>query len=127
MNLGVLPGTGGTQRLARMVGQSRAIELMAEGRLMTTAEAAGYGVINRHLPGDDFSAAVHEYARQFCQPGASSRAIGYIKRAVRSGTDLPLESGLALERELQQQLFSGPDAAEGLAAFHEKRRPHFGT
>lgn len=127
VNLGVLPGTGGTQRLARMVGQTRAIEMMAEGRLMTTSEATDFGLINRRLAGEDFSAAVHDYARKFCQPGTSSRAIGHIKRAVRSGSDLPLESGLALERELQQRLFNGPDAAEGLSAFHEKRHPQFGA
>lgn len=124
--LGVLPGTGGTQRLARMVGQSRAIELMAEGRLLEVEEAAQWGLINRLLPGD-FTPAALEYAAKFCNPGASSTAIGHIKRAVRSGADLPLESGLALERELQQRLFAGPDAAEGLAAFKEKRAPRFGS
>lgn len=125
VSLGVLPGTGGTQRLARMVGQTRAIELMAEGRLMSVVEASELGLINRLLSGDNFKSAALEYARKFCRPGTSSRAIGHIKRAVRSGTDLPLESGLALERELQQRLFAGNDAAEGLAAFREKRDPKF--
>lgn len=125
--LGVLPGTGGTQRLARLVGQSRAIELMAEGTLLNAERAQREGLVNRLLEGDDFRAAVHAYARGFCNPDKSSRAVGQIKRAVVSGIDLPLESGLALERELQQQLFSGPDAAEGIAAFNAGRPPRFGN
>lgn len=125
--LGVLPGTGGTQRLARLVGKPRAIELMAEGSLLNVEQAQREGLVNRLLEGDDFRVAVQEYARGFCNPGKSSRAIGHIKRAVSSGMDLPLESGLALERELQQRLFTGPDAAEGIAAFNAKRAPAFGN
>lgn len=125
--LGVLPGTGGTQRLARLVGQSRAIELMAEGTLLNAERAQREGLVNRLLEGDDFRAAVHAYARGFCNPDKSSRAVGRIKRAVVSGINLPLESGLALEREHQQQLFSGADAAEGIAAFNAGRPPRFGN
>jgi len=124
--LGVLPGTGGTQRLARLLGRSRAIELMAEGSLLNVEQARQEGLINRLLEGSDFRAAVQEYARGFCNPGKSSRAVGHIKRAVVGGADMPLESGLALERELQQRLFSGPDAVEGIAAFNAGRPPHFG-
>ena len=124
--LGVLPGTGGTQRLARLLGRSRAIELMAEGALLNVEQARQEGLINRLLEGSDFRVAVQEYARGFCNPGKSSRAVGHIKRAVVSGADLPLESGLALERELQQRLFSGLDAAEGIAAFNAGRPPQFG-
>lgn len=123
--LGVLPGTGGTQRLTQLLGQSRAIELMAEGNLLNAKEAAELGLVNKLLPGNDFMSAAQNYAQTFCQPVKSSRAIGHIKRAVVSGGDLPLESGLALERELQQRLFSGSDAKEGLQAYKEKRKPRF--
>lgn len=125
--LGVLPGTGGTQRLTQLVGKTRAIELMAEGNLLNAEEARSLGLINQLLAGPDFAAAAQSYAERFCEPDKSSRAIGHIKRAVVSGGDLPLESGLALERELQQRLFSGPDAKEGLAAYQAKRPPKFGA
>lgn len=125
--LGVLPGTGGTQRLTQLIGRSRAIEFMANGHLINAEEACALGLINQLLTGSDFNDAAQAYAEQFCQPVKSSRAIGHIKRAVVSGCDLPLESGLALERELQQRLFSGPDAKEGLAAFRGKRPPEFGA
>ncbi|HEV8120168.1 MAG TPA: enoyl-CoA hydratase-related protein, partial [Candidatus Polarisedimenticolia bacterium] len=65
------------------------------------------------------------YARQFCPPAKAAKAVGLIKRAVVSGADLPLAEGLALERELQQQLFESADAREGIAAFLEKRPPRF--
>jgi enoyl-CoA hydratase/carnithine racemase len=126
--LGVLPGTGGTQRLARVVGRARAIELMAEGRLFDYDEAARLGLVNRVLEAPDeasFLGQVLEYARGFAAPGKAPLAVGLIKRAVTSGLDLPLESGLALERELQARLFASEDAREGIAAFSEKRPARF--
>lgn len=127
--LGVLPGTGGTQRLVRVVGKSRAIELMATGRLFDFDEAERLGLVDSQIDAEGetpFLDAVLAYASQFLGPGKSSTAVGLIKRAVQSGAEVPLESGLALERELQQRLFSGPDAKEGLAAFLQKRAPSFG-
>ena len=123
--LGVLPGTGGTQRLARMVGKSVAIELMCSGRNFDTAEAAELGLLNRVFDGGDFMEQVMEYARGFCTPGAAAMSVGHIKRAVQTGAELSLESGLALERELQAKLFASGDASEGLTAFNEKRAPDF--
>jgi len=128
INLGVLPGTGGTQRLARLVGKSRAIEMMVTGRLLTFEEAQSYGIVNEVLEAaslDDFRAKVHAYARQFCPPNKASKAAGRIKRAVQSGLEVPFESGLAMEREMQQQLFESGDAREGLNAYVEKRPPAF--
>jgi enoyl-CoA hydratase/carnithine racemase len=119
--LGVLPGTGGTQRLSRLVGKSKSIEMMIENAMMSVEEAAQVGLVNKVFEGDDFWAQVMSYAKSFCPPGKASKAVGYIKRAVQSGQDLPLESGLALERELQQQLFQSDDAKEGIAAFVNKR------
>lgn len=126
--LGVLPGTGGTQRLARLLGKSRAIELMAKGQNLDVAEAQRLGLINELLPvaeGETFLAAALRYAQSFCPPGRASMAVGRIKRAVQAGVEQSLEAGLALERELQQQLFVSEDAREGLRAYLDKRPPQF--
>jgi enoyl-CoA hydratase/carnithine racemase len=125
VNLGVLPGTGGTQRLARMLGRSKAIELMATGRTFSFDEAETLGMVNEILDADDFDAHVLAYASRFLPPGKAARAVGHIKRAVQSGADLSLADGLALERELQQRLFESEDAREGLAAYIEKRPAQF--
>src|SRR5688572_2585117 len=128
--LGVLPGTGGTQRLARLVGKARAIELMATGRLMTFDEAQALGIVTEvwggeQLQGRSFADAVHDYAKQFTPPNKASKAVGRMKRAVQSGAEAGFLEGLAIERELQQLLFQGEDAKEGLAANLEKRPPTF--
>ena len=128
VSLGVLPGTGGTQRLARLVGKSKAIELMAAGELFDFEKGEALGLVNRIIDasdGADFMKQVMEYARQFTTPNKASRAVGRIKRAVQTGAEIPLESGLALERELQQQLFQSEDAKEGLDAYVNKRKPNF--
>ena len=128
VNLGVLPGTGGTQRLARIVGASRAIELMASGRTLDYEEAERLGLVDRVVDAEDEDDLLQQaltWARSFCSPERAALSVGLIKRAVRGGLDLPLESGLALERELQQRLFASADAAEGIAAFTEKREPRF--
>jgi enoyl-CoA hydratase/carnithine racemase len=125
VNLGVLPGTGGTQRLARIVGKSKAIELMATGSTFPFEEALALGMINSILPRENFMEEVLKYARKFCPPNKAANAVGRIKRAVQSGWEVPLESGLALERENQQLLFQSEDAKEGLAAYLEKRPAAF--
>jgi enoyl-CoA hydratase/carnithine racemase len=125
VNLGVLPGTGGTQRLARVLGKARALELMVTGQNFSFEEAAGLGLVHRVLGAEDFDAEVLEYARQFLPPGRASMAVGHIKRAVQTGAEIPFETALALERELQQRLFESADAREGVAAYVEKRPPRF--
>ncbi len=125
VTLGVLPGTGGTQRLARRVGKSQSIELMVTGRLIDFEEAQRIGIVNNIFEGDNFLDQVHEYAKQFCPPNKAAKAVGRIKRSVQSGAEVPFESGLAIERELQQQLFESPDAREGLDAYISKRKPEF--
>jgi len=125
VTLGVLPGTGGTQRLARIVGKSKAIEMMATGALFSFEEAQAIGLVNGVLPKATFWADVMTYAKQFVPPGKASKAVGHIKRAVCSGLEVPFESGLAIERELQQQLFQSEDAKEGISAYVEKRTPAF--
>ena len=125
IHLGVLPGTGGTQRLTRAVGKTRALDLMLSGRLFSFEEAAEMGIVQQVLEGPDFQAEVRAYAGQFLPPGKASKAVGLIKRAVQTGAELPFQDALALERELQQQLFQSADAKEGLAANLEKRAPKF--
>ncbi len=125
VTLGVLPGTGGTQRLARLIGSSRAIELMATARTFDADEALRLGIVNQVFEAENFLPKVLDYARQFVPPAKAAGAVGRIKRAVQSGAEMSLADGLALERELQQLLFQGADAAEGLAAYVEKRTPRF--
>ncbi len=125
ITLGVLPGTGGTQRLARLIGKSPAIELMITGDLVDFDRAKEMGIVNRVLEGENFDEQVHDFARQFCPPHRASKAVGRIKRSVQSGAEVPFESGLAIERELQQQLFESADAREGLDAYIGKRKPEF--
>ena len=125
VSLGVLPGTGGTQRLPRLIGKARAIELMATGRVFAFEEALDMGLIDHIFDPEDFFEQVLDYARQFTPPSKASKAVGRIKRAVCSGLELPLPDALALEREFQQQLFESSDAAEGLGAYVEKRMPRF--
>ncbi len=128
VNLGVLPGTGGTQRLARLVGKARAIELMTTGQTFTFERALELGIVNQLWEtetGDEFIERAIEYARTFCPPARASKAVGLIKRSVQTGAEIPFETALALERELQQQLFASDDASEGLNAYVEKRKPEF--
>ena len=128
INLGVLPGTGGTQRLCRLVGKSHAIELMTTGELFDFESGLDKNIVNQVVEadsGDDFMSHVMEYAKQFTPPNKASKAAGLIKRSVQTGIGLPFEQALALERELQQQLFQSEDAKEGIAAYVEKRTAVF--
>jgi enoyl-CoA hydratase/carnithine racemase len=128
VSLGVLPGTGGTQRLARLVGKSKAIELMAAGELFDFEKGEALGLVNRMVDASDsvdFIKQVMDYARQFTTPHKATRAVGRIKRAVQTGAEMPFESALALERELQQQLFQSEDAKAGLDAYVQKRKADF--
>jgi enoyl-CoA hydratase/carnithine racemase len=128
VSLGVLPGTGGTQRLVRMVGKSRAIELMTTGELFAFERGLELGLLN-HIyeaeTGEAFMRQVLDYAARFTTPDKAAHAVGRIKRAVQTGAEIPFESALALERELQQQLFQSEDAREGLDAYTAKRKPQF--
>ena len=128
VNLGVLPGTGGTQRLCRLVGKSKAIELMVTGGTYDFDDDAYAGAVNKVIDAedaDDFKAKVIAHAKEFTPPNKAARAVGHIKRSVQSGAEVPFESGLAIERELQQQLFKSTDATEGISAYVEKRKAEF--
>src|SRR2546421_4929984 len=125
VNLGVLPGTGGTQRLSRLVGKSKAIELMVVGNTFSFEEAKEMGIINDIFERENFMENVLDYARQVCPPNKAAKAVGRIKGAVQTGWEIPMESALAVERENQQLLFQSEDAKEGLNAYVEKRPATF--
>jgi enoyl-CoA hydratase/carnithine racemase len=125
VNLGVLPGTGGTQRLSRIVGRAQALELMAVGRTFSFEEAQQMGLMHHVYERETFWDDVMAYAKQFCPPNKASRAVGLIKRSVVTGPEVSFAEALGIERELQQQLFTSEDAKEGLAAYVEKRTPNF--
>ena len=128
VSLGVLPGTGGTQRLTRIVGKSKAIELMITGQLFDFERGLELGIVNQVIEAESttqFGELVLEYARQFTSPNKAAYAIGRIKRSVQTGAEVSFEAALALERELQQQLFQSEDAREGLEAYVGKRKAEF--
>jgi enoyl-CoA hydratase/carnithine racemase len=114
--------------MVRMIGKSRAIELMTTGELFDFERGLALGLVNHIYEAEtnaQFIEQVIEYARQFTTPTKASRAVGRIKRSVQTGAEIPFESALALERELQQQLFQSEDAREGLDAYVNKRKPQF--
>ena len=123
VTLGVLPGNGGTQRLPRLIGWSRALELMVTGRTITPAEALELGIVNMLFPADELQEKTLEYAHALA--AGATKAIGNIKLAVHEGLAAGLEDGLERERELVEELFSSEDGREGIAAFAEKRTPVF--
>jgi enoyl-CoA hydratase/carnithine racemase len=119
VTLGLLPGNGGTQRLVRLLGPSRAMELLLTGRTFSPDEALAWGLVAALVDED----GAREYAERLA--AGPRLAIAAIKRCVHEGGQLPLEDGLALEAELVEQLFRSKDASEGLHAFVEKRAPEF--
>jgi enoyl-CoA hydratase/carnithine racemase len=125
VNLGVIPGMGGTQRLPRLVGKARAMDLAATGRMIAFEEALEFGLINEIFEGDDFFDQVLDYARQFVAPNKPSKAVGLIKRAIQTGLQGSQWEGLAFERELLAQAFATSDAVEGLSAYKDKRVAKF--
>jgi enoyl-CoA hydratase/carnithine racemase len=111
--------------LSRVVGRAKALELMVRGQTFSFEEALELGLVNHLYDGVNFWSEVMAYARQFCPPNKAAGAVGRIKRAVVTGSEIPFSEALALERELQQLLFTSEDAREGLAAYVEKSAAKF--
>src|SRR5215218_1700899 len=121
--LGLLPGNGGTQRLPRLIGVTKALDLMITGRRLSPSEAYELGILDRLFSADALEEETRKYAQKLA--GGASEAIGSIKLAVYGGIERPLEEGLEMERTLVEPLFDSEDAREGISAFMEKRRPEF--
>lgn len=125
VNIGVMPGMGGTQRLPRLVGRAKALELCATGKQVAFEEALEMGLIHYIYEGGTFREEVMDYARQFVPPNKASLAVGKIKRAIHSGVESSLAEGLAIEREVLYQTFASEDGIEGVKAYLEKRTAQF--
>jgi enoyl-CoA hydratase/carnithine racemase len=121
VTLGLLPGNGGTQRLPRLIGANKALEMMITGESIGPQEALSLGLVNKLFPADKLLEETEAYARKVAS--GATVAIAAIKRAVYAGIDMPLDKALAYERKLIEPLFNTADAAEGFAAFAEKRPP----
>ena len=123
VTLGLLPGNGGTQRLPRLIGVSRALDLMVTGRRLSPQEAYDLGILNRLVPAERLAEETLAYAAALAE--GAQQAIGSIKTAVYEGIERPLAQGLEREAELVEGLFRSADGQEGLRAFLEKRKPQF--
>ncbi|MDQ3864710.1 MAG: enoyl-CoA hydratase-related protein [Actinomycetota bacterium] len=121
--LGLLPGNGGTQRLPRLIGASKALDLMITGRRLSPSEAFELGILDRLFPADRLEEETLRYAEGLAAGAVG--AIGSVKLAVHRGMNVPLAEGLEIERELVEPLFSSEEAKEGIGAFMEKRKPEF--
>jgi len=121
--LGILPGAGGTQRLPRLIGLPRAMDILLRGRSLTPEEALGIGLVDRLLDPERFREEAAAFANELA--AGAGMAMGYIKAAVREGLELPLSEGLKVERNYGLANLGSHDAKEGLAAFAGKRKPRF--
>jgi len=122
IKLGLIPGYGGTQRLPRLVGEARAMEMIMTGRAVAAEEAERIGLVTRVVDGDLIEAGV-AFAREMT--GYSLPALGLARDAVRRALDLPLHEGLKIEADLNTLAFQTEDSKEGMTAFLEKRKPVF--
>jgi enoyl-CoA hydratase len=128
VGMGVLPAIGGTQRLVRIAGKPRALELMVEAQTLSVSDALAFGLVNKAWEAETheiFVKRVLDYAHEFCPPGRAATAVGLVKRAAQAADEMGLEQGIALERELQHRLVATADAKEGLAAYSQKRKAVF--
>jgi enoyl-CoA hydratase/carnithine racemase len=123
VTLGILPGNGGTQRLTRLIGPSRSLELLLTGRTYSPEDAHQMGLIAHVYDADSAEASVREYAERLA--AGPALALAAIKRCVHEGGEKSLDDGLKLEAELMERLFRTKDADEGLHAFAEKRKAEF--
>ena len=123
VRLGVMPGSGGTQRLPRIVGMARAKEMILMGELITAAEAADIGLVNRVAPAGETLQVTMEMAKTIASRGPV--AVREAKKALDLAGDVPLDEGLARELDASERIFSSEDMLEGARAFFEKRQPRF--
>jgi len=122
INLGLEPGVGGTQRLPRIVGYARAVEIMVTGKALSFEEALDYGLVHHIYDAKNFWGEVLDYARQFCPPHKASKAVGRVKLAARASLETSISEGILIEHETLMQLYESKDAREGVAAFLARRQ-----
>lgn len=123
VSLGLLPGNGGTQRLQRLIGRTKSLDLMLTNKQVAPAEALQLGMVDKLFPAESLLEESLNYVDKLAQ--GPTLAVGNIKISTNIGADLPMDGALALEREAVWRLFMSDDAAEGLAAFGEKRAPNW--
>jgi len=123
INLGVMAGIGGTQRLTKFVGKSKSMEMHLTGRFMNAEEAERSGLVSRIVPASELRQEVVEVAGKIAEK--SSLSVKYIKESVNRSYEMTLSEGLRFERKSFHSLFGTDDKVEGMAAFIEKRKPHF--
>jgi enoyl-CoA hydratase/carnithine racemase len=123
VTLGLLPGTGGTQRLPRLIGRQKALDLMLRGTTMPPQDALVAGIVDEVVPAGELLDRAVERLRAYTT--GPTFAIGRIKKATVLGFGMPLDEGLKLERQLLIELFKSEDAKEGVTAFVEKRKPNY--
>ncbi|MEM9740595.1 MAG: enoyl-CoA hydratase [Pseudomonadota bacterium] len=123
INLGVSPGAGGTQRLTRFIGKSKAMELCLTGRMMEAEEAERCGLVSRIIPHDDLMDEARDVARKIAAKSASAAMM--TKEMINTAYETMLSQGIVFERRLFHSLFATDDQKEGMEAFVEKRAPHF--
>lgn len=121
VSLGLLPGNGGTQRMQRLIGRTKALDIMLTSTQLGPRQALDLGLVDKLFPAETLLEETHAYVAKLAT--GPSLAVGNIKIATRVGADLPLDGALALEREAVWRLFMSEDATEGLTAFGEKRKP----
>lgn len=124
VRLGTMPGAGGSQRLPRLVGMAKALDLLLTGRRMDAAEAERCGLVSRVVPAAELLDTGRALAADLA--GLSAATLALIKRTARDGADLPLPDALRLERRAFHRTLDHPDSEEGMRAFVEKRAPRFG-
>lgn len=123
INLGVMPGMGGTQRLLRAVGKAKAMDLCLTGRMMDAEEAERAGLVSRIVPLDKLMSTVKEAATKIASQSQPSAMM--TKETINAGFEVSLAQGIRLERRTFMSMFTTHDQKEGMAAFVEKRKPHF--
>ncbi|MFQ6038265.1 MAG: enoyl-CoA hydratase/isomerase family protein, partial [Candidatus Aminicenantales bacterium] len=123
VKLGLIPGFGGTQRLARLVGKGRALELILSGKIIDAQEALSIGLVNRVVPSEDLLPRCEALAQEII--ANAPLALEYAIKAVNEGLDRPLAEGLLLEADLFGKACATEDSKEGTRAFMEKRKAHF--
>ena len=123
INIGIIPGAGGTQRLTRLIGEGRAMEMILTGRMITAEEAFRYGIINFVYDSDDLMDEAMKIANTIGEK--SKYAVERAKKSVKAVSEMKLEDGLKLEREIFIECLNSEDGEEGITAFIEKRKPNF--